>query len=166
MDHPPRDKGGRIRPATFAPDAGAWQREPSLVETGQRIGTAVIGARRAVVNEFYGQPWKASSEKHADGTRLPVDVHRVRGGLLRVTYRADRAVAIATTSDYYRTSGGLGPGVPVRRRANQIASCWPVGAPPRSARLFVRPTRGDRPLVAELTVVARRYTPVCAQPRR
>lgn len=165
IDHPARDKAGRLRPATFAPDAGAWQREPALVVEGQRIGTAAIGARRAALTEFYGRPRKVTSEKHPDGTRLPVDVYRVRGGPLRVTYKGERAVAIATTSPYYRTSRGLGPGVPVPRRADRVASCWPIGAPGRSARLFIRATAANKPVVAELVVVARRYTPICAKPK-
>ena len=164
-NHPARDIAGRVRPIAFPPDAGAWQREPALVETGHAIGTATIGMSRAALVEFYGRPRKRASEKLADGTRLPVEDFRVTGGRLRVTYRGEKAVAIATTSRYYQTRRGLGPGTLLKPRAEENVPCRPVGARVGKARLYLRATRSAKPTVAELLVVAARYTPPCALPR-
>jgi hypothetical protein len=163
-DHPKLDIKGRLRPVGFAPDAGAWQREPALVVSGRAVGTATIGASRAQLVEFYGKPRKRTKTKQPDGTRLPVDEWRVRGGMLRITYRDEKAVAVATTSAYYRTARGLRADAPLRAHSNEDGRCRPVGGRVGRARIYVRPTRAKKPVVAELTVVAARFTPLCALP--
>lgn len=162
-DHPAHDQAGRLRPLVFPPDSGAWQREPALIVKGRAIGTATIGARRAELIGFYGPPRKRAPEKFADGTRLPVDEYRVRGGRLRVTYQGEKVVAIATTSSYYRMSSGLSPGSSLQPKAKENGRCRPVGGRVGRARLYVRPTRSTRAVVAELIVVAARHTPACAE---
>ena len=161
-DHPARDIAGRLRPEAYAPDAGAWQREPALVVAGRAIGTAKIGMTRTDVVEFYGPPRKRTRERLVDGSSVEVGHHRVRGGTLRVTLRDERVIAISTTSGYYRTLKGLGPTSPLRARANDSWACRPVGAKIGKARLYVRPTHSKKPVVAELVVVARGFVPSCA----
>jgi len=162
MDHPKRDIKGRLRPVAFAPDAGAWQREPALVVPGRSIGTASIGMRREDVADFYGPNPRRVTVKLADGSRADVDDYRVQGGRLRVTYRGEKAIAISTTSRYYQTARGLGPGAPLKARAQDDGRCRPVGAGAGKARLYVRPTRSKKPVVAEIVVVAARFKPSCA----
>lgn len=162
---PLRDIEGRLRPLEFAPDAGAWQREPALVVPGRAIGTADIGASKATIHGFYGRPRKSSREQLPNGALLDVEQHRVRGGVLRVTYRGERIVAISTTSKYYRTLKGLSPGSSLRVRPDDDLRCRPVGAPARRAVLYVRPTRAKEPAVAELVVVRRGFLPSCAIPK-
>jgi hypothetical protein len=102
------------------------------------------------------------AETLPDGSRVEVDEHRVRGGRVRVTYRGEAAVAVSTTSPFYQTLKGLGPGHAMRARAKEDWTCRPVGAPKGKARLYLRPTRSKDPVVAELVVVAARFVPPCA----
>lgn len=162
---PPRDIAGRIRPVTFPADSGAWQREPALVVPGRSIGTATLQSRRAEIVGFYGTPRKRTRETLPDGTRLAIEEHRVRGGSMRITYRDETVVAIATTSTFYRTAKGLSPGSPLQARRDDDWRCRPVGAPVRKARFYVRPTRSKKPVVAELIVTRRGFAPTCATPK-
>jgi hypothetical protein len=132
------------------------------VIAGRAIGTARIGMLRNDVTEFYGTPRKRRAVRLAKGSRVVVEEHRVSGGSVRVTYRGDKVAAISTTSAFYETSKGLGPGDALRARAKDDWTCRPVGASKRKARLFVRPTRAKAPVVAEIVVVAARFVPPCA----
>lgn len=161
-DHPLQDIKGRLRPVAFPPDAGAWQWEPALVVAGRAIGTATIGMSRANLLDFYGKPRKRGTEKLPDGTRLDVQEHGFLGGRLRMTFRGDRVIAIATTSSYYRTIRGLGPGASLRARKADTWACRPVGAKIGKARLYVRPSRSKKPVVAEIFVTGRGFVPTCA----
>ncbi len=142
---PPTDIAGRKRPRTLAPDAGAWQREPALVVSGRSIGTAATTMSRAEIVAFYGASRKRSKLRLPDGTRVISHAYPMRGGRLTVTYRDDEVVAISTTSAYYETDRGLGPGDPLRPRKAELASCRPVGGSCRQGKALCQTDRRETP---------------------
>ena len=162
LSAPRTDIEGRVRPSALAADAGAWQREPALARSGRSLGTAAMRMSRAAVREWYGTPRRRLViDGPKPGQKIQVDSYAIRGGRLRVHYADDRVVAISTTSRYYRTSGALGPGAALLARGSEKRECRRVG----KSGLWVRPTRGSKPVVAELIVTARSYTPPCGKPK-
>jgi hypothetical protein len=79
---------------------------------GRSIGGARLGLHRVRLEEHYGLPRAVSR-----GKGLVTARYRSPGGGLWVSYRDDRVVGVGTSSTYYSTSSGVGPGVPVREAA-------------------------------------------------
>ena len=152
---PAVDHGGRPRPLALPPDAGAWQREPAWALAGKAIGSARIGMRREDVLASYGKARSRTPVRPADWAGAFVERHRVPGGRLLVFYRDDVVVALATTSRFYRTPGGIAArGVAPSARAHACTRAapglWLTRSPSRPAA------------VAELVVTRRGARPPCA----
>jgi hypothetical protein len=79
------------------------------------IGVVRLGAARAEVERFYGRPVRVARR---DG--LLTATHRVAGGPLWVRYRDDAVVGIGTSSTYYSTPTGVGPGAELTRAIERL----------------------------------------------
>ena len=110
--HPVFDIDGDFRPLNVAPDAGADQSETALIVLGRSIGAARIGMLRPDVLMRYGRPARSRYKIGQDKSKELVDSYRLHGGALTFTYRDDTTVGLSTTSRYYTTASGVGPGVP------------------------------------------------------
>lgn len=154
---PAVDHGGRLRPLGLAADAGAWQLEPADALAGRSLGSARIGMSRSDVRGLYGAARARTAVRLADGGGATLEEHRVPGGRLRLWYRSDLVVAIATTSPFYRTPAGLAVGAAVRRAA-------PGEGCRRAASGLWLTARSRRPLLAELVVARPGLRPACAGP--
>jgi hypothetical protein len=116
--HPALDIDGDVRPIRTAPDAGADQHETALVVPGKSVGAAAIAMQRADIEAFYGPPARAHPVKGAPG--FETDSYHIHGGLLDLTYQGDTVVGILTTSPYYSTRTGIGPGTVMTRGASWL----------------------------------------------
>ncbi len=116
--HPAVDIDGDMRPVRTAPDAGADQRETAMVVPGKSVGAAQIGMGRSDIVNFYGSPVSARPVKGAEG--LEADAYHIHGGRLTLTYQGDTVVGISTTSPYYTTLAGIGPGTVMSRTASWL----------------------------------------------
>lgn len=108
-ESPAYDIAGALRPLRGRADAGAYQRESALVVPGRSIGAASIGERRAAVVAFYGRPQHTLSRRSHGRVESELD-YRIHGGVLSLTIESGAVVGLATTSRYYATAAGLGPG--------------------------------------------------------
>jgi hypothetical protein len=85
------------------------------------MGEVSLGMARSGVLSAYGAPGAVRREK---GSQLVDAVYHRHGGLLVVTYRGERVVGIATTSEYYSTMAGLTVGSGAARvSGNQWIKC-------------------------------------------
>jgi Protein of unknown function (DUF1565) len=111
---PRDDADGQQRPRRWRLDAGADQREPASILPNGGIGAARIGVPEAAVDEFYGKPRRFTRRPpFRGGPKLRTASYAVHGGRLWVMYGTTGSVAgVATSSLYYSTSAGLGPGAP------------------------------------------------------
>jgi hypothetical protein len=115
-ERPGRDLDGDQRPVRDRPDAGADQRESARISaTG--IGQVSIGAREQAVAGFYG---RGSSSPVAGGRKV---TYRVHGGTLWVVYAGDVVARVGTTSGYYATGDGVGPGADAKRARAGARPC-------------------------------------------
>ena len=108
--HPPYDIDGDFRPLNVAPDAGADQRETALIVPGRSIGDVSIGMTRDDVVTFYGEPAKTRPVASSTGGIDTVETYWIHGGRLTLTYRSGAVIGISTTSPFYTTVSGIGPG--------------------------------------------------------
>lgn len=99
------DAYGRQRPVHANPDAGAVQRENAAIDIARSIGEVRLGAKREDVRAFYGKPRRTATSKG-----LTVDTFAVHRATLLVASRAGHVVRVSTTSGYYTTPAGVGPG--------------------------------------------------------
>jgi hypothetical protein len=105
-DSAPRtDIEGHLRPLRARADAGAHQREPATIRLGLSIGVVRLGSSRSDVEAFHGR--RVKTETTGRTTR---ETYRVAGGVLWAWYRDGAVVGVGTSSPYYSTSGGIGPG--------------------------------------------------------
>jgi hypothetical protein len=113
-DAPQRDIDGDFRPVRAAFDAGADQRETALIVPGRSLGGVHIGMSPSDVTQLFGPSRRVRKLAYGAGApRVTVASFGVHGGLLWVVYDHGSVVGVGTTSAYYTTGGGLGPGVPV-----------------------------------------------------
>ena len=111
---PATDIAGDARPLRAARDAGADQREPASIVIGRSIGGVSLGMSEADVARFYGHPRKVGTRVFpTSGRKGSTATYALHGGSLWVTYDRGRVVGIGTSSPYYTTGGGAGPGVPI-----------------------------------------------------
>ena len=110
-DQPARDIDGQLRPDIIAPDAGADQREPVLIVAGRAIGAIELGMSRTRVVAHYGAP---KVERRWQGGPATVATYSAPRGQLSVIYANGTVVGAQTTSTYYETADGVGPGRPQR----------------------------------------------------
>jgi hypothetical protein len=108
-NHPASDIDGQTRPRRWRPDAGADQREPADLVLGRSIGAVAIGAGEADVRAFYGAPQRSTNVRFGKKV-LPRIIYRLHGGSLFVTLDAGKVVGVGSSSPYYETVGGIGPG--------------------------------------------------------
>lgn len=113
------DIDGRMRPLRLGRDAGSAQHESAEIVRWRAIGAAELGDNRSDVIARYGRP--RASTVH-QGTRT--DTYRRPGGKLWLRYREDRAIEVGTTSPYYSTSAGIGPGVEASVARRQLGGSW------------------------------------------
>jgi hypothetical protein len=99
------DMLGKQRPINVNPDAGALQRENAAIVVPWSIGEVRLGEKREVVLSFYGKPRRTATSKG-----LTVDTFAVHRATLVVASRAGRVVRVSTTSSFYTTPAGVGPG--------------------------------------------------------
>jgi len=113
---PATDIDGHARPRTWALDAGANQREPASIVLSRGIGAARIGMQESDVVAFYGRPQQVRRRAaFAGGPSVRVASYRRYGGRLWITYSGQQVVGVRTTSTYYETGAGLGPGTDLSR---------------------------------------------------
>ena len=113
-NHPVDDHDGRMRPVHLAPDAGAAQRETAALVLGQSIGEVSFRESREAVIGFYGNPRRSINRKVGTQKQpVRVDIYRIHGGSLRITYKDDVVVGLATDSAFYTTPKGLGRGTAI-----------------------------------------------------
>lgn len=143
---PRTDIDGQLRPRRMAPDAGADQREPASIALGRSIGAVKLGMQRRDVIAFYGGPRRLA--RHRTGsTFTQIAYYRVRAGQLLVTYFNDTVVGVGTTSAYYQTPQGLGPGESSSPRILRLAwdACQHAyRARSRSANIYYQLAGGKR----------------------
>ena len=161
---PNEDIDGHLRPLRGRPDAGADQRDPASIRLTKSIGVVRLGARRSDIEAFHGRPIGS----RATGSNVRV-TYRVSGGVLWALYRRDSVVGVGTSSPYYATSAGIGPGSPAVGLVTQL----PWDACGRAHRqvlggttIYYAPVGGARGRpVAEISMV-RRNEDACTQARR
>jgi hypothetical protein len=119
--HPATDIDGRRRPVRWPPDVGAAQLETALVVPGKAIGAARLGMDAATLARLHGRP---RSVRRGAAPLSSVASYRARGGGLEVGFdRAGRAVRLTTSSRYYATAGGVGPGATLPATRFRKALC-------------------------------------------
>ncbi len=119
---PRADLDGHLRPLRAAADVGASQRETASIVLGRSIGAVAIGSSRSTTSSFYAQDPEATTTAQVDGAAIHVDSYKLHGGRLNVVYDdASRVVGISTSSRYYSTSAGLGPGAAAPKLKRQAA---------------------------------------------
>ncbi|MBA2641797.1 MAG: hypothetical protein H0U82_02560, partial [Actinobacteria bacterium] len=109
----------RMRPVRAGRDAGAAQIESAEIVPGGAIGTVRLKVSRQKMIAFYGRPRRSSIRS---GIRS--DRYRAHGGTLWLRYRGSHVVAVGTTSGYYTTRGGIGPGSSVRDAQRLLGVSW------------------------------------------
>ena len=81
---------------------------------GRSIGAVSLGMSEADVARFYGRPRKVGTRAFpTSGRKGRTATFALHGGSLWVTYDRGRVVGIGTSSSYYTTTGGAGPGAPI-----------------------------------------------------
>jgi len=115
--HPPTDIDGKLRPLHTAPDIGASQHENALVSPRQSLGAVRLGMQEQAIAQLYGpgQPLSVSGRGLARAKRF---------GSVDVAFNgAGRAVRLATSSSYYTTRDGIGPGATIPAARVQKLTC-------------------------------------------
>jgi hypothetical protein len=115
--------------AVLALPAGASH--PRAIVLGSSIGPVRLGMSERAVVRALGAPRSAENANYG-GKPLRRAIYGFHGGRFEVSYdRASRrVVGIATTSGYFRTPNGLGPGAPLARiraggfRFSQCTANW------------------------------------------
>jgi hypothetical protein len=155
---PSRDIDGDLRPIRMPSDAGADQRETAEIVLGRSIGRVHLGEPRAAVVAFYGRPGSVS---HARG--LEADTYRIHRARLTISYAGDAVVGVSTSSLYYTTAGGLGPGAPARSAPGRWSSCARAYvSSARGARTLAVPAGGRRAAtIAAISIVRTRFSRTC-----
>jgi hypothetical protein len=121
-DEPRTDLDGHLRPVRAAPDVGASQRETASIVLGRSIGPVAIGSSRSKMRSFYSQNPRATTTAQLDGSAIHVDSYKLHGGRLNIVYDdASRVVGISTSSRYYSTPAGLGPGAAAPKLTREAA---------------------------------------------
>jgi hypothetical protein len=111
---PRRDLEGRLRPVRYPADVGAYVSESAAISFDNgRLGGLRLGMSRAAVLASYGNPASVRNARHRAGV-LAVARYVRHGGSVWVTYgRRLTVVSLATSSRYFTTPTGLGPGTPL-----------------------------------------------------
>jgi hypothetical protein len=94
----------QLRPAHSAPDMGADQREPALIQRGRGLGAVRLGQSETAVVGFYGAP-RAVKRLRVAGGEVRIATYRLHGGMVWVAYSGEQVVGIGTNSFFYE----LGP---------------------------------------------------------
>jgi len=76
----------------------------------QSIGGVALGMTRAQVEALYGTPDSTLQITLRGGGTGLLARYTLHGGVLLVEYADDRVVSVETTSPFYKTQGGVGPG--------------------------------------------------------
>jgi hypothetical protein len=113
------DAHGRQRPVNANSDAGAVQRENAAIDIARSIGEVRLGEKREDVLAFYGKPRRTTTSKG-----LVTDTFVVHRSALLVASRGGRVVRVSTTSGYYTTLGGVGPGSTVASAGALARGKW------------------------------------------
>jgi hypothetical protein len=111
--------------AILASAAGADH--PRLIVLGTSIGPVKLGMSERAVVRALGEP-RAAQNANYGGKPLRRATYRVHGSLFEVSYdrSSRRVVGVATTSSYFRTVDGIGPGSAVsklRARGFRFSQC-------------------------------------------
>jgi hypothetical protein len=153
----------RMRPVRSGRDAGSVQRESAEIVPWKAIGLARLAMTREDVLAVYGRPRRSSIR---GGVRT--DTYRLHGGTVWLRYQDDRTVELGTTSTYYTTRTGLGPGsstAGARRKLGKWDLCRGVFRRAlRSGIVHFRPDRTQRKIVA-VSVVRRSAEDTCTKRR-
>ena len=161
LDHPAEDIDGQLRPDRLAPDAGADQRESALIVSGRAIGAVELGMSRASVVARYGTP---TVERRWGRGPTTIATYPAPRGHLSVIYANDTVVGAQTTSVYYRTAAGVGPGRPNRVTApgSWIACRSVYRQTANMIDTLYAPVDGkrNRP-IRSVTIVKRLFAPGC-----
>jgi hypothetical protein len=160
---PATDVDGHARPSRWRVDAGADQRESAAIVLGRTIGAITLGMAEQDVRTFYGTPRRVVTRvAYRGGPRVRVATYRAHGGSLWVTFDETKVVGVGTSSVYYQTSRGLGPGAPGGMAASVGLRWVPcLKAYSRTVggvRLSVSPARGNREAkVSSLSLLKNAY---------
>ncbi len=154
----------RMRPVRAGRDAGAVQLESAEIVPTRAIGSVRLKMSRDDVIDFYGRPRQSKSRS---GIRS--DMYRAHGGTLSLRYRDNRVVAVGTTSGYYTTRNGLGPGSSIRDAPRLLRARWDEcrGLYRRAGGggvVYVKPDRARRTVVT-MSIVARSAEEPCSHER-
>jgi hypothetical protein len=160
--HPAKDIDGLVRPLRVPSDLGASQNETALVVPGAAIGAARIGMDTAAVAARYGRPQVST---RGSGAVARTERYRAHGGWLDIGYGSSgRVVRLVTTSEYYSTAAGVGPGAVVRAGLLRPSPCSKskLDATLRGTSVEVRASvAGSSAHVTRVGVAARGYS-ACA----
>jgi parallel beta helix pectate lyase-like protein len=169
--HPATDIDGRLRPVHLAPDAGAAQRETAALVLGQSIGQIAFRMSRDDVIAFYGNP-RRSLNKKIGPAKVPVrvDLYRTHDGTLRVTYKEDVVVGIATDSLFYTTIAGLGRGTTLQTwtaaKSGTWNSCRKAYRRRVGARAVYFVTGTQKKIVREVSMIGLAYDEPCLEKKK
>ena len=164
------DIAGQTRPVRFPRDAGALERDTALLLPGRSIGAAAIGMSSNALRVFYGQPRASRSTKIGSKHVLArIDTFAVPGGSLRATMVGDDVVGLSTSSAFYSTPKGVGPGSPFADATRTAHATWvPCTHAAQSATGAVvvsyAPTAGRR-RIAAVSMIRRLYVQPCGHTR-
>jgi hypothetical protein len=152
------DIDGQVRPARARSDAGASQRETARIVLGRSIGATKLGASAEDLTAFYGAP-----RRTAHRGKVTTMTFRAHGGTISATVAADRVVGISTTSPYYTTATGVGPGSPMGplRAGASWTACRNAFRRPGggSATLFLTPAGGKNSArIGAVAIVSREFS--------
>jgi hypothetical protein len=163
---PTTDIDGDGRPALLPRDAGADQQESALLNPRGSIGEVALGMSESSLAAAYTRG--RVKYVHLGSARVKQLTYRLHGARLTAYVDNGAVVAIATTSRYYTTPGGFGPGAdattaPVRLRWNDCLQAY-VGSAGRLTSVRVRTadrTRAGK--ITEVYVLRARFA-VCRKP--
>jgi hypothetical protein len=111
---PAVDIDGQPRPLRARRDAGADQREPASIVLSSGIGSAKLGAAAPAAAALYGSPASRARVAVKGAVPLQAVAYRVPGGRLSMLVADGSVVGLRTSSPYYSTPAGLGPGARIR----------------------------------------------------
>lgn len=86
------------------------QGDQPLIVLDRSIGGIALGMSRSDVEGLLGAPGSTLAILLRGGGTGVLATYHVHGGELLVEYAGDRVVSIETTSSFYRTENGIGPG--------------------------------------------------------
>lgn len=138
-----------------------------LIVPDQSIGGIALGMTRAQVEALYGPPDSTLEITLQGGGTGILARYAVHGGLLLVEYAGDHVVSIETTSPFFKTEGGVGPGgskggLHGYREDFCSGGLWTgaAGMPP-DAHVTIFALSGEH--VYSVTITELGYYDVCAQ---